>query len=197
MLPNGNSQVEPYEGLAVPQNTFRLTPDIKDVTVKVSWIQDGTGKEVDIFAAQKFNVKQEEPNISFNRVSTDYSGTSAKFKVRISNITVTRPTTGSESKQAQLKVDLKGEPSKKSGLGSYAITSAIIDGDPDGGYTVEIELSGKLERGETKVSGQIDVPIVAIATNPDNGAKSEARAQTLQVNVNYEPNRGGPARRTR
>ncbi len=197
LIPNGNSQVEPYEGLTVPQNTFRLSPDVKDVTVRVSWVQDGTGKEVDIFAAQKFSVKQEEPNISFNRVSTDYSGTSAKFKVRISNITVTRPTTGSDSKQAQLKVELKGEPSKKSGLSSYSITSSIIDGDPDGGYTVEIELSGKLERGETKVSGQIDVPIVAVATNPDNGAKSEARSQVLQVNVNYEPNRGGPTRRTR
>lgn len=196
LIPNGNSQVSPYEGLAVPPNTFRLTPDIKDVTVKISWVQDGTGKEIDIYSAKKYSVKQEEPNISFNRVLTDYSGTSAKLKVRISNITVTRPTTGSD-KQAQLKVDLKGEPSKKSGLGSYAITSSLIDGDPDGGYTVEIELSGKLERGETKITGQIDVPIVAVATNPENGAKSEARAQTLQLNINYEPNRGGPARRTR
>lgn len=197
LLPNGNTQVAPYEGLAVPQNTFRLTPDVKDVTVRVTWVQDGTGKEIDIFAAQKFSVKQEEPNISFNRISTDYSGTSAKFKVVVSNITVTRPATGSDTKQAQLKVDLRGEPSKKSGLGSYAITSAIIDGDPEGGYTIEIELTGKLERGETKASGQIDVPIIAVATNPDNGVKSEARSQTLQINVNYEPNRGGPTRRTR
>jgi len=197
LIPNGNNQVEPFEGLSVPQNAFKLTPDIKDVTVKVSWVQDGTGKELDIFPATKFTVKQDEPKISFNRISTDYSGTSTKFKVIISNITVTRPITGSDTKQAQVKVDIKGEAQKKSGLGSYSITSSMIDGDPDAGYTVEIELSGKLERGETKVSGQIDIQLVGVATNTENGVKSSPRTQTLQVNVNYEPNRGGPVRRTR
>ncbi|HRP02004.1 MAG TPA: hypothetical protein PLE30_05075 [Candidatus Kapabacteria bacterium] len=197
LLPNGNNQVEPYEGLSVPQNAFKLTPDIKDVTVKVTWVQDATGKEIDIFPASKFVVKQDEPKISFNRSSTDYSGTSNKFKVTISNISVTRPITGNDAKPAQVKVDIKGEAQKKNGLGGYSITSSIIEGDPDGGYTIEIELTGKLERGQTKVSGQIDVPIVAIATNTENGVKSEARTQTLQVNVNYEPNRGGPVRRSR
>ncbi len=195
MIPNSNSQVAPKEGLAISQGEFRFTNDMKNVTVKVTWNQEATGKEIDIFPAKQFTVKQEEPSISTNRISIDYSGSSTKIKVRVSGIKISNPTAGVDEK-AIVSVVIGGEPQKKNGLETYSLsTEPSIDGS-DGEYTIEFELTGKLDRGQTKVSGIVDIPVTAVATNPVNKVKSEPKRQNITVNVNYEPDRGGPRRGT-
>jgi len=195
IMPNGNTQVRPKEGLTINPGDFKFTSDMRDVGIRITWVQEATGKEVDIFPTQTFKVKQEEPSISTARMIIDYSGTSSKIKVMVSGITITPPPAGDEKTALVRAEDVKiiGTP-KLDNLGTYQLASEPSVSVSDNNITIEFELSGKLERGQTKVSGVVNLTIGAIATNPINGIKSELAQKNINVNINYEPERGGQRR---
>ena len=190
-----DQQRPPFVGLTVTtENGIFLKPPAAKLNLKITWVQPGTNREIDIYPLKTFNVKQEEPNIITRNMLTDVSGTATKFKVTVSNIAVTKVATGMSDQDPRIELSV-GQPSLE-GLGSY--TSSIepsIDGDVENGYTLRMEFSGKLERGQTRIRGTINVPVQAIAINPSNGARSDPRKITIQIPVNFEPERGGAPRR--
>ncbi len=196
-----DNQMAPINALSVSPDYanqhLRLRPSAKEVTVRVAWVQPYTGKEFDLFPAKTYKIKQEEPSISLRNLSTDASGTASKIKVSVSGIGIGKPSTGEDGKDAKISVEMNGEPKIVDGLSGYQFSvEPSIDGDGSN-YSIYLELSGKLERGQSKVRGTIQIPIKAVATNPINGAKSDAITQPLNVQVNFEPDRGGPRKRTR
>ncbi len=85
-------------------------------------------------------------------ILTDVSGTAAKFKVTVSNILVSKVQTGIADQDPKIEVSV-GQPSLD-GLGSYSPSiEPTIDGDVENGYTLRMEFSGKLERGQTRIRG--------------------------------------------
>jgi hypothetical protein len=193
---DADNQKAPIDGLAVTnQAGIKFTPDAKKVDIRIAWVQPYTNNEVDLMAKTSFSIKQEEPSINTGRINVDYSGTAQKFKVRISGITVSAPGTGDDTKKAKVDVKIQGEPRKVDGLGSYGFsTEPIIDGD-ETGYNVELELTGKLDPGETRIKGTIEINLIGVATNTVNGVRSEPQPAILRIPVNYEPERGGGQRR--
>ncbi|HOV92906.1 MAG TPA: hypothetical protein PLC04_07520 [Candidatus Kapabacteria bacterium] len=190
-----DQQRPPFVGLTVTsENGVFLKPPATKLNLRITWIQPGTNTEVDIFPLKTFPIKQEEPNIIVRNILTDVSGTAAKFKVTVSNILVSKVQTGIADQDPKIEVSV-GQPSLD-GLGSYSPSiEPTIDGDVENGYTLRMEFSGKLERGQTRIRGTINVPLQAVAINPANGVKSEPRKITLQIPINFEPERGGGPRR--
>ncbi len=186
-----NNQPVPIEGLSVLEDQrVELSSSANTVKARVTWIQPFTGTEIDLYPERTFEIKQEEPSISTRTASPEYSGTDKKLKVTITGIAVTPPITGS-SENAEINIKC-GSASIVDGLKTYSIAvSPSIEGDPESGYSIYFELSGKLERGENKVRGTITIPITAYATNPVNGKSSEEITQNYPVKINYEPSSSG------
>ena len=182
------TQRSPVNSLTItPQNALELKPPAKKLNVKITWIQPITEKEVDIFAPPAFTIKQEEPGIILNKMLTDFSGTANKVKIEVRNIQIATPATGSD-KDAKIDVKVVGDPQIVEGMTGYAASiEPVIDGDPTNGYTMQLEYTGKLERGQTKVKGTIRVTIQAVAINPINGERSEPKKTDIIIPVSYEP----------
>lgn len=193
-----NPQREPYHGLAISQeDAIKLTPESKTVSAKVVWQQPYTNDEVVLYDEKTVNIKQEAPAISTMRMVFDVSGTAAQVKIRVDNVNINPPITGStDQPNARMKVDIAGSAEKVDGLGNYNFTiEPTIEETGENNYSLYIELGGKLERGEDKVKGTIKIPVRAIAVNPVNGVASEAIIKNINIPIDYKPDRGGPRRR--
>lgn len=178
-----------------PENALELKPPAKKLMLRITWVQPITEKEIDIYPLKEFEIKQEPPTIVLRNMLTEFSGTSTRFKIEARNIQVTKPPTGT-NQDAKIEIKIPKPPEIVDGLGGY--TSAIepvIDGDVENGYTLLLEYSGKLERGQTKVVGTIRVELQAVAINPANGVRSEPKKTQVIIPVNFEPDKGRQRRR--
>ncbi|MEI6088863.1 MAG: hypothetical protein WCR42_00270 [bacterium] len=183
---NDNPQKPSIEGLTLDkEQAFTYTPSSKSVTLKIVWTQPYTGKEVELFAEKKVDLKQEPPEIGTSNVLTNFSGTTRKFKVSVANITASKPGTGS-STPAVVSVEVSGAEISE-GLTGYSISNEpSISGSAESGYEVEFELSGVPDQGKKKARGTVTVKLNSVAVNPVSGVKSETTSSAVLVNVNYE-----------
>jgi hypothetical protein len=193
---NTSNQIAPIEGLSINrENNFYFTPDMTDVSCRIVWIQPYTNTEIDIYPEQSFKVKQEEPSISTSNIQVTYSGTNTKVKVTVTGISVSS-VMASKDKAANVTLVSNGAINKTEGLSTYEVsTEPMVEGS-EGLYSVEFELTGKPERGKSKISGTVEIPLRAFATNPINKVVSEPTINVIPVNISYEPDRGGPRRNT-
>jgi hypothetical protein len=191
---DANNQYPETYGLGIGSDYgFYFTPDAKDVTLRIAWIQPLTNREVDLFPETTFPIRQEEPSIRSARMSVEPNGPPAKIRIVITGISVSKPQ-ASRDQYANVALQVAGAINTEGLKGFTAITEPMLDGDADGNYRMEFEISGKLERGETKVVGEIVVPLSAVATNPINGIRSAPTTQSLRIPISYEPAREGQRR---
>lgn len=178
-----------------PENGLPLRPPAKSLFLKITWIQPVTETEVDIFPLKEYKIKQEEPNIVLRNIITDLTGSSAKMKISVRNIQVSKVGTGSD-KDAKIEVSVFGEPEIVDGLtGSTFATEPSVEGDIENGYSLNLEMNPKLERGQTKVRGTVRVVLTAVAINPVNGARSEVKRAPINIPINFEPDKNRQRRR--
>ena len=195
---DAEQQKEPYQGLSISQDeAITLSPEAREVSVRVTWQQPVTGKEVDLFPENTYQIKQEPPAVSLMRMVYDVSGTAAKVKIRVDNIKLSLPPTGSdEQSEPKVNVNIAGTPEKVDGLNTYNFSiEPSIESTGENQYSIYIELSGKLERGQDKINGTISIPISAIAVNPVNGVQSEPQRKNIQIPIDHRPDRGQRRRR--
>jgi hypothetical protein len=126
-------------------------------------------------------------------MSVEPNGPPAKIRIVITGISVSKPQ-ASRDQYANVALQVAGAINTEGLKGFTAITEPMLDGDADGNYRMEFEISGKLERGENKVVGEIVVPLSAVATNPINGIRSAPTTQSLRIPISYEPAREGQRR---
>ncbi len=187
MFTDNNLQVTPIEGLTNTDKILQLYCDAKTVSLRITWIQPYTNTEVDLFPLKTYEIQQEAPEFT-SQPQIDYSGSTNKFRVRISGLNISLPTAGCQDRPATVKYKL-GKLDKIDGLKTYdpSIEPTI---EPEGdGYSILLELSGRLERGERKISGTLNLPIIAWAINP-NGKVSEETTYPLTIRINWEPGQG-------
>jgi len=184
---NDNPQKPYVEGLTVDkEQAFSYTPSAKSVKLKIVWIQPYTQKEVEIYAEKSVLIKQEAPDINPTNAITNFSGTTRKFKVTISNIRVSSPGTGQSGTQANVTVEVSSADISE-GLTGYSVSNEpSISGNSENGYEVEFELSGVPDQGKKKARGTVTVKLNAVAVNPVSGVKSETQQTPILVNVNFE-----------
>lgn len=180
---------KPYiNGLSVAdEDRLYLRPEADQVSCRITWVQPYSETEVDLYPEKTYPIKQEEPGVILRNASADVTGTAAKLKVTITGVSITMPITGSDASDPEIEIRV-GTPEKVDGLKTYDFPiEPTIDGDPETGYIIYLELAGKLERGQTKVQGSVSIPIYAFAVNPVNGKQSEEIRQDYNFRINYEP----------
>lgn len=178
-----------------PENGLQMKPPAKKLSLRISWVQPITEKEIDLYPLKSFDIKQETPKITLRNLLTDFSGSSTKMKIDIRNIQVSKVATGSD-KDAKVELSVFGDPQIIDGLtGSTFATEPSIDGDIENGYSLHLEMNPKLERGQTKIRGTVRVILSAVAVNPINGARSEVKRTNIDIPVNYEPEKGRQRRK--
>jgi len=183
-----NNQQKPYkEGLTIDKDdAFSYEPSAKQVTVRITWIQPLTGKEIDLFKEFTREIKQESSQIITSNVTNSFNGPTRKFKIVTSGIGVARPSTGVKDKDANVKVEVVSADIQE-GLKEYAISmEPQLSGSVENGFEFEIELSGKPDPGKTKARGTIEVKLKVVAINPINGKASDPETVNINIPVNYE-----------
>jgi hypothetical protein len=185
-----NPQKPAIEGLTVDMSDIEvLSPESKEVTTRISWIQPLTGREVDLMPEKTYNIKQEQAGITTMNQNVDYSGTAQKVRITITGIKGSKPATGSDQ-SALVEVENYGDV-KLDGLPNYTALEPIISGDSETGYLIEFEIQGKLEPGQRKVSGSATIPLKVTAINPVNRVASEPRVMPLNISIDFTPERKG------
>ncbi|MFW6276264.1 MAG: hypothetical protein ACOC2K_01150 [Bacteroidota bacterium] len=192
-----NTQRPPIQGLSITkEDEIVFSAESNEITMSVTWVQPYTNEEVTLYGPKTFSIKQEEPNIVERNKNVDVDGTTSKIKVRVSGIGVTKPLSGSDQ---EVKINFNvGQPQKLDGLGTYDFSiEPSIEGDAESGYTIYLEMSGSMPRGDTRVRGTLTIPVTAVAVNPVSNKKSAETTASVVVPINFEPDRGSPARRRR
>jgi hypothetical protein len=184
-----DQQRPPFEGLSIPAaDGLYLLSDMKEMYLSVSWVQPLTGKEIDLLPTQTFQINQKKPKINPSNSQQSVSGTEKDVKIRIRNIKVVPSKTGDPEKtgQARTKVRLGKVDVKIQGYDVKGEPTVEKDGD---NYSIYLEITGKLPRGEEKIKGTVSVEMFATAINPLNNVVSKEEKKKISVRVSYEPER--------
>jgi len=151
----------------------------KEATLKIVWKDPITGQEVAIFPEKNIKIKQTAPSISTNFASESIAGDDV-LSCRISNIKLQAPPIG-DGKFAT--VDFTVDVDQVQVKQNYRIVgkpTVTRDGET---VTIDFKIQGEPnEDGWAK--GTVTLKLVAIASNPGNGVKSEPVRKTYSFKVN-------------
>ncbi|MFA6570683.1 MAG: hypothetical protein WCT77_05540 [Bacteroidota bacterium] len=178
--------VENYQ--VTRDQAVKLTPNANTLKCRITWIQPITGNEVDLFPEQSYTIKQRNPRVSQENKNISVTGQEKKLSIRISGIIITGSSMGDDAMtNSQVEVRL--------GTSDVKVADYQLAGDPriektEGDkYTIYLDITGKLPRGETSARGTISVQVIAKAKNTLNGKDSDDERKVVSANINYEPER--------
>ncbi len=194
---DNDMQRPPVEGLSITRNmNFLYTPDKDKLSIRVTWIQPATGIEVELFPTRTFEIKQEPATVNPSGVRAEVSGQAQRIKISIKGLKINKPVTGVEGTSPIVKAEAKTITEKTGILANYELAAGPeIEDAGDGSYNINLEMTGNLPRGESKIKGTLKIPVNAIAINPINNKASKPDSKTIIVTIDYTPERGGGPRR--
>lgn len=172
------SQITPIEGLSIPPNRAPyLSPKSNKVTMKVTWKQPVTGKEVDVLPLLTADIKLKQPSVNIANKNENESQSGTKWRKTISNITIQTPELDQNTKA---KVVLKADRPVLNGIESSALNIEMSDPRETSPGVWEIELSGtvKMPAGKSVLNGQINIPLTAVATAKDKSSNAKVTLTT-------------------
>ncbi len=183
------SQVAPIEGLSIPQNRAPyLSSKSNKVSLKVTWKQPVTGKEVDVLPEMSADIKLKPPSVNLSSKTEEEAQTGTKWRKTIRNIYIQTPDLDQNTKA---KVVLKADRPVLDGIEGGALNLEMSEPRETGNGAWEIELTGtvKMPAGKSVLNGQINIPLTAIATAKD---KTSSAKVTLNTTVECKKDsRGG------
>ncbi|MBI5324252.1 MAG: hypothetical protein HZB41_03055 [Ignavibacteriae bacterium] len=199
----GDQQKGPVNGYTVQQADAPFcSSNTNNLTLRITWIQPQTGKEVDIFPQETFPIVQKPPKMNIGDKSQSVSGQERKISIRITRLSAVGTAMGDapgSSEKSDVEVSLgKIDVGAVQGF-DLVEGSGIVEKGDAGTYSVYFDITGKLPRGQDKLIGTIQVPISAVAKNKLNGKISKPDRKMISVPLNYEPEKPGrtPGRRPR
>lgn len=191
-------QKPPEIGLAIPpERALFLSCNARQLNCRITWVQPITNKEVDILPLTTVELKQDAPRVNINDKTETKSQTGNKVKIIVRNIKVADVDDGSGgATKAEVKVKV-GRPVIENRLAGLVDLAAdpIIEKE-ENTYSVTLELTVNLPRGQDEISGIVTVPVVAYAINKCNGQTSSETEKSMKVTLAYERERTGPKRYT-
>lgn len=191
-------QKPPEIGLAIPpERALFLSCNARQLNCRITWVQPITNKEVDLLPLTTVELKQDAPRVNINDKTETKSQTGNKVKIIVRNIKVADVDDGSGgATKAEVKVKV-GRPVIENRLAGLVDLAAdpIIEKE-ENTYSVTLELTVNLPRGQDEISGIVTVPVVAYAINKCNGQTSSETEKSMKVTLAYERERTGPKRYT-
>jgi hypothetical protein len=195
-LTTDDNPQKPYiEGLTLDKSdAIAYTPDSREVSIKITWLQPYTNKEIELLPTITQTIRQDAPSISTAAVMHNYSGSTRKFKVETTGLNVGTVSSGDDNVGVDYKVEI-ASVEKADGLKEYNFsTEPILSGSASEGYVVEFEMSGKPDKGKKKARGTVTVTLNVTAINQGNGVASTTESVSYSVPVSYS---GAKTRRRR
>jgi hypothetical protein len=187
-----DTQKDAFVGLSMSSTERVYLPaDAQRASLKVWWIQPGTGQIVELYPEKSWDIRQAPAKVLTDNLQTIGTGNRRKIKVTIKNITLLEPGIGLENdatKKASVKVKVSDAKSEISGFEING--DPQIEGPDDGKYTVTLDMAGQMARGEDQIMGTVSFLLSASATNPING-KSTDNKKRVSVTVQFEPDKEG------
>ncbi len=183
------SQVAPIAGISIPPNMSPyLSGKTNQVSLKVTWKQPISGKEIDLLPEMVAKVELKRPSINITKKTEDRSQNGTKVKMTIRNITVDSPTLDENTKANVL---LKADRGSIEGLDNNQVSYDISQPRKvsEGTWEVEIEANFKFPADKQKLKGTLTIPLTAIATAKDKSSKSNV-SLPVEIYCNKE-GRGG------
>ena len=169
----------PMPGLKAEKSDKLTFPSrATEASLKIVWINPITKEEVAVFPEKTVKIKQTAPTISTNFTNESIAGDEI-LSCRISNIKLIAPSVGGgKTAKVEFSVDVD-QVSVKQNYRIVGKPSYTQDGDV---VTVDFRLQGEPnEEGWAK--GNVTLKLTAIATNPENGVKSEPVKKTFTFKV--------------
>jgi hypothetical protein len=182
------SQVAPIEGLSIPQNRAPyLTAKTNKVSMKITWKQPTTGKEVDLLPLITSDVRLRQPGINLSTKVDESSQSGNKWRMTIRNINVSTPELDANTKA---KVTLKADRPTIEGVDNNAVSLEMSQPRENGGsWEIELSATVKLPPNKSSISGTINIPLTAVANAKD---KSSSAKTNLTASFEYKKeSRGG------
>ncbi|MFC2132052.1 hypothetical protein ACFLSQ_11520, partial [Bacteroidota bacterium] len=174
-----------------------LDAGANELTCQISWVQPYTNREVVLFPLKTVPINQETPNILTGNQSVSISGTAKKIRIKVSGLSIKPVEIGDKSGTAKPQIRTKVGNSKVEIDGFDLASEPVIEED-NGNYTITMEITGKLARGEDMIFGNVSCVMTATAINPINGKSSDGQKR-INIPLSYEPEkesrgRGGGGR---
>jgi len=166
---------------------FKFTADAQTASLRICWIDPITKDKIDIYPEYTVAIRQEPPTISFNSAKAETSGSDKQIVVRVSNITINPPITGTSdaTKEPLITVDAQIDDPKVQGfriVGKPAISKV------GNSYTVQFQMSGTIPpAARGKISGTAKVVVNATAKNPVSGKESKPCSKSWTINIDHRP----------
>lgn len=187
------SQVNPIEGLSIPQNRAPyLSPKANQVRLKATWKQPETGKEIDILPEMVTDIRLRNPSINLAEKREDESQSGGKWRKTIRNIVINAPNLDENTKA---KVTLKADRPQMEGIDNSTLNLEMSEPREVSAGIYEIELSGtvRMPAGKSVAEGTISIPLTATAVAKDK-VSSMKSVLTFSVELRRERGRSGGGR---
>ncbi len=201
LFTDAGDQKTPVQGYTVQQADAPFcSSNSNNLSLRITWIQPNTGKEIDIFPQDTFPIVQKPPKLNIGDKSVSIAGQERKISVRITRLSaIGTPMGDAPGSTEKADVDVTLGKIDISGIEGfeYVEGSGFVEKGDSGTYSVYFDITGKLPKGQDRIIGTIQVPLSAVAKNTLNGKISKPDRKQISVPVNYEPEPPGrmPGRR--
>ena len=183
------TQVAPIEGLSIPQTMAPyLNSKANRVSLKVTWKQPISGKEIDLLPEMTADIKLRPPSINLAGKTEERSQNGTKVKMTLKNIMVQTPELDETTKST---VVLKADRPTIDGIDNNSVTIDMQQPRKvsDGVWEIELEATFKFPSDKSKLSGNIAIPLTAIANAKDKTSNMKSTLVTEIYGV--KEGRGG------
>lgn len=182
------TQVAPIEGLSIPPNYTFLSAKSNKVSLKVTWKQPVSGKEVDLLPEMSADVKLRPPAINIANKTEERSQTGTKVKMTIKNIMIQTPELDQNTKAT---VTLKADRPSVEGIDNNMVSIDMQQPRKvsEGVWEIELEANFKFPADKSKLSGNLIIPLTAVANAKDKNSNMKSTLTTELYGV--KEGRGG------
>jgi hypothetical protein len=189
LMTDEDEDYPPLAGLSIPRDKgLFLDASASTFSMKVSWIQPITNKEVEIFSYGPDSISQNSPLVNLNNIITNTEDKgSKKMQVLARNLRIVKPVDGGgDNSEADIDVTVKGEfTGGLEGKANFIMEPKIRE-FPDGSYEIEAMIQVNPGENEKKIQGFVTLSIQAVAINSVNSVKSTPVNKTYDIPVTYE-----------
>jgi hypothetical protein len=189
MMTDNNQQLAPLSGLSIPRDRgLFLDASATTFSMKLSWLQPVTNKEVEIYSFGPSSISQNSPLVNLNNISTNTEDKgSKKMQVLARNLRIVKPVDGGgDNSEADISVTVKGDfTGGLEGKANFIMEPEIRE-LPDGSYEIEAMIQVNPAQNEKKLQGFVTLSIQAIAVNSVNSKTSTPVNKTYDIPITYE-----------
>ncbi|MFC2130689.1 hypothetical protein ACFLSQ_04585 [Bacteroidota bacterium] len=143
---------------------------------------------VTITTAQESD-KYPTPKILTGRLNVLISGDAKKTKIEIRNISIKLTSVGADLENEDIQLRIRVDNPEVEIAGFELLSDPIVE-LRDSIYSIILEITGKMAKGENMIFGAVSCVMTATAVYPKSG-ESRSSSKKISIPISYEPDNYG------